>query len=111
MGFQLAATLSDLVDQCQARHRLRLGWGVGIAMGSAALGAVELEGRYDYWAVGPVVDRAGALAQQADDAVLIDGDVATAAADNIEVIHLDPVTESHPGGAYRVLKLRAGESG
>jgi class 3 adenylate cyclase len=53
-----------------------LGFGVGIAHGYATLGRIGFEGRYDYGAVGPVVNLAARLCADAKDKqILIDSRV------------------------------------
>ena len=53
-----------------------LGFGIGIARGYATLGRVGYEGRYDYAAIGTVVNLAARLCSDAKDGqILIDGKV------------------------------------
>lgn len=68
----LSEALTPLTGRWRETHGLDLHWGAGVALGVAALGLVEVDGRCDYWAVGSAVDRAGVLADQARDAVAVD---------------------------------------
>jgi adenylate cyclase len=47
------------------RHGYDLGFGVGVARGYATLGRIGFEGRFDYGAVGPVVNIASRLGNAA----------------------------------------------
>ncbi|GEP00385.1 hypothetical protein GCM10007887_14970 [Methylobacterium haplocladii] len=55
------------------RKGYRIGFGVGAAMGTATVGRIGYEERYDYTAIGPVVNLAARLCASAADAqILID---------------------------------------
>jgi adenylate cyclase len=61
------------------KHGYELGFGVGIAHGYATLGRIGFEGRFDYGAVGTVVNLAARLCSDAKDGqILIDGKVHSA---------------------------------
>jgi class 3 adenylate cyclase len=61
------------------KHGYDLGFGVGIAHGYATLGRIGFEGRFDYGAVGTVVNLAARLCSDAKDGqILIDGKVHSA---------------------------------
>lgn len=72
LGGVMAEMLGDLAAGWRADHGLTVAWGVGVAVGEATIGMVEYRGRADYWALGPVVDRAVTLARSADGGVLVD---------------------------------------
>lgn len=61
------------------KHGHELGFGVGVAHGYATLGRIGFEGRFDYGAVGTVVNLAARLCADAKDAqILIDSKVQAA---------------------------------
>lgn len=67
-----------------------LGFGVGIAHGYATLGRISSEGRFDYTAIGRVVNLAARLCGEAKSGqILIDGKVFTA---------VEPLVETEPIG-------------
>jgi len=67
-----------------------LGFGMGIAHGYATLGRIGFEGRYDYSAVGTVVNLAARLCSDARDSqILIDGKVHTV---------VESLSETEPAG-------------
>lgn len=58
------------------KHQHDLGFGIGIASGFATLGVVGFEGRYDYTAIGNVVNLSARLCDQAkDQQILLDHQV------------------------------------
>jgi adenylate cyclase len=76
---QMAVEMREQVGELAAKWReqgFELGFGVGIAHGYATLGRIGFEGRYDYGAVGTVVNLAARLCAAAEDGqILIDGKV------------------------------------
>jgi class 3 adenylate cyclase len=61
------------------KHGHELGFGVGIAQGYATLGRIGFEGRFDYAAIGTVVNLAARLCGEADDGqILVDRKVQAA---------------------------------
>ena len=61
------------------KHGHDLGFGVGIAQGYATLGRIGFEGRFDYAAIGTVVNLAARLCSEATDGqILIDRKVQAA---------------------------------
>jgi adenylate cyclase len=60
MAVAMRTRVQDLVDGW-AQHGHDLGFGVGIAQGFATLGRIGFEGRYDYGAIGSVVNLAARL--------------------------------------------------
>lgn len=72
----MALEMRDAVAQLAAnwrKHGHELGFGVGIAQGYATLGRIGFEGRFDYAAIGTVVNIAARLCSEAGDGqILID---------------------------------------
>jgi PAS domain S-box-containing protein len=60
MAIAMRDRAADLTDAWR-RHGYDLGFGVGVARGYATLGRIGFEGRFDYGAVGPVVNMASRL--------------------------------------------------
>jgi adenylate cyclase len=79
---QMAIEMRDHVGQLIVtwrKHGYELGFGVGIAHGYATLGRIGFEGRFDYGAVGTVVNLAARLCSDAKDGqILIEGKVHSA---------------------------------
>ena len=108
----------------QARFRpLRARWvklgydldlGIGIAQGFATLGAFGFEGRFDYSAIGGVVNLAHRLCNKASAGeVLIDRKVRAALDDDAKVDTLTPLNlkgYAHPVPAFRLLGEGGGDS-
>ena len=64
MAVAMRTRVHDLADSW-SRHGHDLGFGVGIAQGYATLGRIGFEGRYDYTAIGSVVNLAARLCSAA----------------------------------------------
>ena len=78
MAIEMRANVADLTEKWR-REGHKLGFGVGIAYGYATLGRIGFEGRFDYAAVGTVVNLAARLCGYAQDGqILIDPKVQTA---------------------------------
>lgn len=78
MAIEMRANVADLTEKWR-REGHKLGFGVGIAHGYATLGRIGFEGRFDYAAVGTVVNLAARLCGYAQDGqILIDPKVHTA---------------------------------
>jgi adenylate cyclase len=79
---QMAVEMRDQVGALTSRwrkHGHELGFGIGIAHGYATLGRIGFEGRFDYGAVGTVVNLAARLCADAKDGqILIDAKVQAA---------------------------------
>ena len=79
---RMAVEMRDQVAELAQKWRkagYELGFGVGIAHGYATLGRIGFEGRYDYGAVGTVVNLAARLCADAKDGqILIDSKVQSA---------------------------------
>jgi class 3 adenylate cyclase len=84
-AFDLAMEMQRSVQELIARWRsqgYQIGFGVGLASGSATVGRIGYESRFDYTAIGSVVNLAARLcASAADREILIDARVAEAVKD------------------------------
>jgi len=90
---RMAMEMREQVAQLTRKWRRsghELGFGVGVAHGYATLGRIGFEGRFDYGAVGTVVNLAARLCADANDGqILIDSKVQTA---------IEETTETEPAG-------------
>ncbi len=101
----MAVNMREHVEQLKVGWRKAgydLGFGVGIARGYATLGRVGYEGRYDYAAIGTVVNLAARLCSDAKDGqILIDGKVQAAIE---EAVGTEPASELTLKGFHRPIK-------
>src|SRR6516165_3395855 len=75
------------------RHDYQLGFGVGIAQGFATLGQIGFEGRFDYSAIGTVINTAARLCDAAKDGqILVTSRIAAAVAELADVSEIGPLT-------------------
>ena len=92
----MASDMQMRVQKLLAHWRLlnlRLGFGVGLAMGPATVGRIGSEGRLDYSAIGNVVNLASRLCSSAGDSqVLIDRVAAHAIGSKMPLVELDART-------------------
>lgn len=90
MAAEMRSAVAALAEQWKvAGHTL--GFGIGIAHGVATMGRIGFEGRFDYSAIGSVVNLAARLCNEAKDGqILVDAPVRDAAAAIAEV---EPVGE------------------
>jgi class 3 adenylate cyclase len=93
------------------KHGHELGFGIGIAHGYATLGRIGFEGRFDYGAIGSVVNLAARLCADAKDGqILIDPKVQAAIEDSTST---EPAGElmlkgfHRPVRAFNVCALRS----
>jgi adenylate cyclase len=90
---RMAVEMRAQVNGLTAKWRKQghdLGFGIGIAYGYATLGRIGFEGRFDYSAIGTVVNLAARLCAEARDGqILIDGKVLSA---------IEDVAETQPAG-------------
>jgi class 3 adenylate cyclase/CheY-like chemotaxis protein len=78
MAIEMREQVGELLVKWR-KHGHELGFGVGIAHGYATLGRIGFEGRFDYGAVGTVVNLAARLCADAKDGqILIEGKVHSA---------------------------------
>jgi class 3 adenylate cyclase len=110
MAVMMRTRVAELVTQWSKQGH-ELGFGVGIAHGYATLGRIGFEGRFDYAAVGTVVNLAARLCSQAaNNQILIDRKVLTAVD---AMITTEPAGEfmlkglHRPTAAFNVCCLRA----
>jgi class 3 adenylate cyclase len=103
---RLAVDMRLGVGELARRWRQRgseLGFGVGIAYGYATLGRVGFEGRFDYTAIGSVVNLAARLCERArPDEILVDVKVHAAIAEHME---MDDLGEFVPKGFSRPVQV------
>jgi adenylate cyclase len=72
MVLEMQAAVQDLIVRWRARG-YAIGFGVGLAKGTATVGRIGYEGRLDYTAIGTVVNLASRLCASAEDGqILID---------------------------------------
>jgi adenylate cyclase len=109
MALKMRTSVAGLVAQW-GKQGHQLGFGIGIAHGYATLGRIGFEGRFDYAAIGTVVNLAARLCARAtDNQILIDRKV-LAAVDTIFVT--EPAGEfmlkglHRPTAAFNVCDLR-----
>jgi class 3 adenylate cyclase len=110
----MAVQMRDRVVELAAKWKKLghdLGFGVGIAHGYATLGRVSSEGRFDYTAIGRVVNLAARLCGEAKSGqILIDGKVHTAVetlAETSAVGELELKGFHRPVAAFDVRGIRA----
>ena len=113
-GVKMAVQMRDRVVELAAKWRKLghdLGFGVGIAHGYATLGRVSSEGRFDYTAIGRVVNLAARLCGEAKSGqILIEGKVHSAVETLAEI---EPAGDlelkgfHRPVTAFDVRRLRA----
>jgi adenylate cyclase len=79
LAVEMQRSVQDLIIGWRARG-YQIGFGVGLAMGPATVGRIGYESRFDYTAIGSVVNLASRLcASAADREILADTEVAEAA--------------------------------
>ena len=92
---RMAVEMRTQIKELTAKWRKQgheLGFGMGISYGYATLGRIGFEGRFDYSAVGTVVNLAARLCEEASDGqILIDGKVLSA---------IEAVAETQPAGEF-----------
>jgi len=112
-AIRLALAAQERVGELAAGWRKRgteLGLGIGIEAGYATLGRIGFEGRYDYGALGPVMNLASRLSDQAEPGQVLIGQRLFAAVE--EQVDAAPVGElelkgfGRPISAYEVRTLR-----
>ena len=92
----LAVAMRDAVAALARAWRRRdyqLGFGIGIAQGFATLGQIGFEGRFDYSAIGTVINTAARLCESAKDGqILVTSRVAAAVAEAANVTEIGQLT-------------------
>lgn len=88
MAIEMQRSVQELIIGWRA-HGHRIGFGVGLAVGPATVGRIGYESRFDYTAIGSVVNLAARLCASAvDREILTDAKVAEAAAGKRALISL-----------------------
>jgi class 3 adenylate cyclase len=88
LAVEMQRSVQELIAGWRARGH-RIGFGVGLAMGPATVGRIGYESRFDYTAIGSVVNLAARLcASAADREILTDAKVAEAVRDKRHLIPL-----------------------
>jgi class 3 adenylate cyclase len=109
MAIQMRERVVDLASKWRKLGH-DLGFGVGIAHGYATLGRISSEGRFDYTAIGRVVNLAARLCGEAQSGqILIDGKVHAAVETLIEIEPAGDLTLkgfTRPVAAFDVRALR-----
>ena len=81
LAMEMQRSVQDLIVRWRARG-YQIGFGVGLASGPATVGRIGYESRFDYTAIGSVVNLAARLcASAADREILIDAKIAEAVKD------------------------------
>jgi class 3 adenylate cyclase len=88
LAVKMQRTVQELIIGWQTRGH-RIGFGVGLAMGPATVGRIGYESRFDYTAIGSVVNLAARLcASAADREILTDAAIAESVKGNRPLISL-----------------------
>jgi class 3 adenylate cyclase len=86
MVLEMQAAVQDLIVHWRARG-YAIGFGVGLAKGTATVGRIGYEGRLDYTAIGTVVNLAARLCAAAEDGqILIDPAAAAELGDSLPLV-------------------------
>ncbi len=96
---------TDVNEVVRRRRQLgnRLGFGIGIAYGYATLGRVGFKGRFDYTAIGSVVNLAARLCERAQaNQILVDSKVHAAVEGHLET---ETLGEFLPKGFSKPVEL------
>ncbi len=81
LAVEMQRTVQELIVRWRARG-YHIGFGIGLASGPATVGRIGYESRFDYTAIGSVVNLAARLcASAADREILMDAEVAEAVKD------------------------------
>ena len=108
-ALEMRAAISALIERWR-RLGHDLGFGVGIAHGYATLGRISSEGRFDYTAIGRVVNLAARLCGEAKSGqILVDGRVQAAIESLVEIESAGELTLkgfTRPVTAFDVRGLR-----
>src|SRR5215469_3770167 len=101
--------------QTWRRHDYQLGFGIGIAQGFATLGQIGFEGRFDYSAIGTVINTAARLCEDAKHGqILVTSRVAAAVAEVADVREIGPITFkglSRPLAVFNIEALKVAQRG
>ncbi len=107
----LAVAMRDAVTELAEtwrRHDYQLGFGIGIAQGYATLGQIGFEGRFDYSAIGTVINTAARLCDAAKDGqILVTSRIAAAVAKVADVSEIGPLRLKGLSRALAVCNVEA----
>jgi len=110
LALEMRTAVATLVPQWAKRGHT-LGFGIGMAQGFATLGRIGFEDRFDYTAIGAVINLAARLCADAKDGqILVTGRLATAIEDVVEMEDLgerDIRGMSRPIAVCNLLRLKA----
>ena len=99
----MRAAVARLVPQWAKRGHT-LGFGIGMAQGYATLGRIGFEDRFDYTAIGAVINLAARLCADAKDGqILVTGRLATAIED---IVVMEDLGEREVRGMSRPIAVR-----
>jgi class 3 adenylate cyclase len=114
---KMAVEMRDVVAGLSVKWRRygpELGFGIGIARGYATLGRIGFEGRFDYSAIGTVVNLAARLCAEAKAGqILVDSKVHSAVEDQADMEATGELTLKgmlRPLGAWNIRALRVPKS-
>jgi class 3 adenylate cyclase len=113
MAVAMRKVMAELTSKWRKRGH-ELDFSVGIALGYATLGRIGFEGRYDYGAVGSVMNLASRLCDEAGSGQILVTERAFAEVE--ELVRAEPAGEltlkgfARPMPAYRILDLVVDES-
>ena len=103
LALEMRDTVAQLVPQW-ARRGHTLGFGIGMAQGYATLGRIGFEDRFDYTAIGAVINLAARLCGDAKDGqILVTGRLATAIED---IVEMEDLGEREVRGMSRPISVR-----
>jgi class 3 adenylate cyclase len=93
---RLAVAMRDAVAALAETWRRRghqIGFGIGVAQGFATLGQIGFEGRFDYSAIGTVINTAARLCEAATNGqILVTSRIAASVAETADVREIGPLT-------------------
>jgi DNA-binding NarL/FixJ family response regulator len=106
MALAMRQELAELTAEWR-KHGHELGFGVGIDLGYATLGTIGFEGRFDYAAIGSVVNLAARLCEEARDGQILVTQRAHATVD--ELVEASPLGELVLTGLVKPVRVLAVE--
>jgi len=110
LAIEMRSTANELVRRRQLGSRL--GFGVGISYGYATLGRIGFEGRFDYTAIGSVVNLAARLCERAKaDEILVDSKVRAAIESVMQTEALGDFVSKGFSRPVQVFNIAASQSG
>ena len=114
---RLAVAMREAVAALAETWRRRghqIGFGIGIAQGFATLGQIGFEGRFDYSAIGTVINTAARLCEAATNGqILVTSRIAAAVSETADVREIGPLTFkglSRPLAVANVAGLKDGHA-